>query len=154
MNLYELGQYKYKILTELRANENIRELLLGNKYDEDLVDELLDDCCYSYLYIPEVQSEAKTFLCVETLVPRVANFTIKDVKVVIYTLTHKSLMKYKKNKYIGTRVDCLADMVDEILNGKRGLAIGKIALQEVGILQPNNNFYGRTLIYKGSDFNT
>jgi len=154
MNLQELGAYKQTFLSKLRTSSEVKEILLGNDYDEEIVDEILDKHIFPFLYIPDTQTEEKTYVCVDVVVPQTLNFSIKNLKIIIYVFCHKYLMKYKKAGQIGTRTDILSNIIDEKLNGSREFGIGRLALQSVELFMSEKTYYGRILTYSASDFNT
>ena len=167
-NLYPLGKDKDIILKTFAGDENIVSLILP-KYNPDTATEDLDIILKRHLYdrisIPEFQPEAKTYICVESNVISVNNDSIKDIGLIINVFSHESLIELsrdEKSKFInmglfGNRVDCIIDCIDRCLNGKRDMGIGRLRLKPtrpVGILQPTNSFYGKSLEYIISDFNT
>lgn len=154
MYLRELGLYKQKIFVKIRQSDDIKEILLGKNYDVELVDDLLDEHIFPYLYIPETQTTAKTYICVDVVVPKVPNFSIKNLKIIVWVFTHKSLMRYSKKGYIGTRTDILSDVLDGLLDTSRDFGIGRLKLEGVDLFTSEKQYYGRVLTYSASDFNT
>ena len=53
--------------------------MLGEKYGEEDVDNMIYDQLFPYLYVDETQTEVRPYLCVEVDVPRIATDTIKDI---------------------------------------------------------------------------
>ena len=153
MYLRELGLYKHTVFTKIRNSDDIKEILLGKNYNVEIVDDLLDEHIFPYLYVPDVQSEAKTYICVDVIVPKVPNPSIKNLKIIIWVFAHKSLMRYSKKGYIGTRTDILSDVLDRLLDTSREFGIGRLKLEDVGIFNSEKLYYGRVLTYSASDFN-
>lgn len=172
-NLDELGGYKQTIIKSLLENQDIIDLVLPNpSEDYDIDVQLLgsdtirdkdgnlmfEGQIFPYYYTDGTEEDAKTFILVDDNVPRVrTNDLLKNVNILIYIFSHKSLVRLsteEKNKFIiqkgykGTcRTDILATIVDNILNKSTVFGIKKLKLESVDIYKPNNNFYGRVLIY-------
>ena len=168
-NLYCLGMDKEIIIKTFMENSNIVSLLMPD-YNEltatqDL-DILLKDHIYDTISIDNTQGVARVYICIEAYVPSVDGDAIKEIGIVINVFcpdSLKTLSKLEKVKYIseqpfyGNRIDVLTDAIDRCLNGKRGIGIGKLRLKPrspIGIYQPVNNYYGKSMEYIVSDFNT
>lgn len=154
MYLEELGTYKQTILSKLRTSIEVQEILLGDNYDEEIVDELLDEHIYPFLYVPDTQTKVKTYVCADVTVPKAQNFSIKNLEIIIYVFCHKSLTKYKKAGSVGTRTDILSDVIDKMLDTSRDFGIGRLKLESVNLFISEKTYYGRILTYSASDFNT
>jgi hypothetical protein len=100
----------------------------------------------------------------DTYIPLVENFSIKEIGIVINVFCENSLIdlsttdknKFVKKGYFGNRVDMLIDAIDRCVNGKTGVGIGKIKLKPrnpIGIYKPQNGYYGKSLEYTVTDFN-
>lgn len=153
MYLRELGLYKHTIFTKIRNSDDIKEILLDKNYDVNIVDDLLDEHIFPYLYVPDTQTVAKTYICVDVIVPRVPSIEIKNLKVIIWVFTHKSLIRYAKKGYIGTRTDILSDVLDRLLDTSKEFGIGRLKLEGVDLFNSEKQYYGRILTYSASDFN-
>jgi len=156
MNLKDLGVYKANVQSVILQSTEICELLIGETYNKENVDELiLYKYFYPYLYVDSTQTEEKAFICMEVTVPRVIDFSYKDMKIIIWCCSHKGIMNYSKPDFLGTRVDILADMIDRKLNTSNKFGIGRLKLDSSNYIYPaNNNYYGRELVYKCVEFNT
>lgn len=156
MTLKDIGTYKTKLMSTIITSDDICELMLGKGYNQDTVD---DDLIYSsvfpYLYANDTQVETKSFICMEVDVPRIANFSIKDMKIIIWCYCHKDkdYMRYSKKGYLGTRADILTDMLDRKLQSSRDFGIGRLQLDSVSFIPMGNKYYGKQLIYSCSEFN-
>lgn len=148
--LRDLGSYKNKIIAALLQNPDVMECLLGKNYTETQVDEIVYKQVFPYLYVDETQTDTKTYIGVE-LDPTAPTGTIKDSKLIIWGYCHKSIMKYSKKGYTGTRADILADMIDRILR-EMDLGIGKPQILSAKYFMPHSNYYGRVLLYNIPDF--
>lgn len=151
--LKDIGSYKTNLMLAFQNSEDICELLFNKQpYTSSDVKKLPYSQMFPYLYIDETQTETKSYICVEVDVPRIPTNTIKDMKVFIWAYCHKSVMKYSKKGYTGTRADILADMIERLLRESDKFGIGKLQLQNVEHFFPNKEYYGRQMIYHMPDF--
>lgn len=152
--LYDIGRYKSRFKSKLAHSDDIKECLLGKDYDEEMVDDLLDGHIYSYLYVPDTQTETKSYICFDIRVPRVPSDYIKDMELIIYVFAHKDKMKYTKVGYIGNRCDALADMIDTAIANAPAtdFGIGSLRLSSIDIYQVGTEYYGRVMKYTCSEF--
>ncbi|MDF2700903.1 MAG: hypothetical protein K0Q49_2467 [Haloplasmataceae bacterium] len=177
MNLYELGNYKQKIVTLFLNNQDIIDLMLPNKntkysiaqqlfgYTDQNGNVIFKGQLFPYYYTDGTNQEARTFIQVETDVPQIdKNGFLKGINLYVYEFTHLSLVKlsdadiikYKNKGYIGTcRTDILAMAIDNILNKNDTFGIGELKLKNVKIFRPpTNEYYGRVLQYSVNSENT
>lgn len=167
-NLYPLGKDKDIVIKTFMKNEDMVSLILPN-YDEATATEDLDVILKEHLFktisIDNAQIEKKVYVCVETYVPEIENDAIKKIAIIINVFAHQSLIdlsvkeqaKFLTKGYYGNRVDMLIDVIDRCLNGKRNVGLGRLRLRPrnpIGILQPVNGYYGKSLEYIISDFNS
>ena len=75
--LEEIPSYKDDLLHAFIENENIITLI-GSK-DQNIQDpvDLIGENIFPNPYVPDIQSEVKTYLCMDIYVPRVNIFLIK-----------------------------------------------------------------------------
>lgn len=161
MTLKDTGIYKNRIIALLSESEEIAELLLGVGYDAETADEeLIYNHIYPYLYVDGngdagssgTQTAVKSYVCVEVDVAKTANFTYKDMKIIIWCYCHRDGMRYTKPGFLGTKADILSDMTDRLLNGSRRFGVGRLKLESSSHITPGDKFYGRELIYSCSEF--
>lgn len=154
MTLKDIGIYKNRLLSTIVNSEDICELILGKDYDKTNVDKkLIYKNVFPYLYVDETQTKQESYICIEVDVPRTIDFSFKDMKIIIWCYCHKSIMKYSKKEYLGTRADILSDMVDRFLNSSNDFGIGRLKLQSCTTISSSKEHYGRQLIYSCSEFN-
>jgi hypothetical protein len=168
LNMYPLGRDKELIVKTLSSNSDLVYLLLPN-YDpltatQDL-DIILKEHIYKTISIDNTEGESRAYICIETYIPYVENDCIKEIGIVVNIFCHKSLInlttlennKMVKLGYYGNRIDQLLDCIDRCLNGKRGIGLGRLRLKPrnpVTIYQPSNGYYGKSIEYTISDFNS
>ena len=152
MNLKELGVYKNKAIHEIILNTEITNIILPNQeYD---IETLLKNNIFPYEYIPNIEEDQRTYICMETVVPRFKTNSCTDIQIALYIFTHKDLMKYESQTDVGTRVDVLCYKLDEIFNGNNNFGIG--GLQQISVLPYKSiakDYYGKVIIYSVSEFN-
>ncbi len=73
----------------------------------------------------------------------------KDVQIIINVFSHK-----KMSTYMGkSRVDLINIEIDKILNGNMEFGTDAVKLVSVMPYIPNNQFFGKQLIYNVPNFN-
>lgn len=147
--LEEIPKYKTDLLQELlKVNDIIT--YIGNEDDgiQDPVD-LIGVNVFPFPYVPDTETEVKTYICMDIYVPKVKDMIFKDVQIVVNIFSHK-----KKGTYKGkSRVDLINIEVDKILNGNYDFGIDKVELVSVMPYIPNSNFFGKQLVYNVPNFN-
>lgn len=129
------------------GNENI-VTYINNANIDDPVD-LIGENIFPNPYIPDTQSEAKNYICMDIYVPRVKDMLFKDVQIVVNIFSHKNSSTYKGK----SRVDLINIEVDKILNGNFDFGIDKVDLVSVMPYIPNSSFFGKQIIYTVPNFN-
>lgn len=151
--LKDIGLYKNRLISSLLKNSDICDaIVMKDSYNETDIDNLTYTQVFPYLYVDDTQKEVLPYMCIEVNIPRIPTNTIKDVQVIMWVYSHKECMRYSKKGYLGTRVDILSDMITKELMDSDKFGIGKLTLQSVRYIFPNNKYYGRELIFNTSDF--
>ena len=135
--LKDIGTCKSAIINSFLDDTEIMEVMLGKKFTDEQVENIVYNQVFPYLYIDETQTETKTYICCEVNVPRIPTNTIKDMTITIWVFCHKDIMKYSKKGYRGTRTDILADMIERNLRDSDEFGIGKVHLDSVTCISPN-----------------
>lgn len=146
--LEEVYQAKNKIITLLLNDTEIVKTI-----DPDFIeipDDLINENVYRSLYIPDAQSEAKTYICLEIEVPKIYNKLIKYLDIHIWIFSSQSISD-TGNGY--TRVDYIQSRIDKIMNGNYDFGIDEVGLRSSYIFRPNAKFGGKELIYRVPEFN-
>jgi len=147
--LEEIPKYKDELLHAFVDNNDIVKYI--DSKDNNVTDpvDLIGINIFPTPYIPNTQSEVKTYICLDIYVPRVKDMMFKDVQIVINIFSHKDTSTYRGK----SRVDLLNIEVDKILNGNYGFGIDKVDLVSVMPYIPNNRFAGKQIIYNVPNFN-
>ncbi len=154
MNLIQFTDYKYEIIKEIIKSQPIISLLtnLPNTNPDDI--DLVDDQIYGYPYVPDIQTEEKTFICLDTNVSKTVNNTVNEFEISIWVFTAYSLQKLPSSfGRRGNRIDNIVTELDKILNGYDGLAIGRFELRPTKTFSPADGYTGKLLQYRCYGFN-
>ena len=147
--LEEIPKYKSDILHAIIDNEKIITYINPDKEKYSDPSDLIGVNIFPNPYIPDVQTEVKTYICVDVYVPRVQDMIFKDVQMVINVFSHKSVSTYHGK----SRVDLINIEIDKILNGNYDFGVDKVDLISVLPYLPNSKFFGKQLIYNVPNFN-
>jgi hypothetical protein len=182
IELYPLGKIKTILRQTLSNDSTIQELILGENNEQlntyESYDILMGDKSQGLegqiknnLFIKDTQDETKTFILMDSYSGKIEG-KLKQIIVAMYIFSHNSLLtlsdteaeKFFNLGLFGNRVDCLIDQVSRVISNinyatvddkPKSIGIGKIQLastQQGKIYQPNDNYYGKTLIFEVWDF--
>jgi len=152
----ELGQNKLTILMKLIGNEDIVKCLVNNQFnfldislpmDFD-VTSLIYNSIYPYRFIPQIQTEPKTFITMR-FGYKPNGMTYKNGSIYFYIITHNSLIR---TDYGMLRYDFLANKIDEMMNSSRDIGLGKLPFHDMDDFIVNENYIGIYLAYKTTEF--
>jgi len=152
----ELGQNKLNILMKLIGNEDIVKCLINNQsnfldislpMDFD-VTSLIYDSIYPYRFVPQIQTEPKTFITMR-FGYKPNGMTYKNGSIYFYIITHNSLIR---TDYGMLRYDFLANKIDELMNSSRDIGLGKLPFYDMDDFIVNENYIGIYLAYKSTEF--
>lgn len=142
-NLVELQKYKNSLALLLMENVKVMSLL------EAPPGNVIYDRIFPFEYVPDKTDTDKSIIAMECVVPDVSNDVIKTVDIYVYIIVHKGRMKVES----GVRTDALAAAIDRVLNGSRDFGFGRLQLESVDTFKPNEEFYGRVLVYTTKEVN-
>lgn len=147
--LEKIPEYKSDLLKLFMKNDNIVEYI-GNT-DKNIYDpvDLIGVNVFPTPYIPDTETEVKTYICMDMYVPKVQDKIFKIIRIVINIFSHKDMSLYNSK----SRVDLLNIEVDKILNGNLDFGIDEVELVSVLPYIPNSNFSGKQIIYDVPNFN-
>lgn len=157
--LREISQYKNTILQRLVENQNICKAVYYQEINyleqpEVAIDQVLYNNIFPFPFIPTSDSELKIKKTYITLTlsnyQKAGSVQFKAGNIFINAYTHKDLFR---TNYNCLRIDYLISEIDEMLNGDRGIGIGK--LEFVGLKDSYfaTDYLGSTLQYRPVDFN-
>lgn len=122
----EIMRYKQTAISAIVNNPNIVEAL-----DRDYIGDgegLIYKNIFPYVYVPDVEEEAKCYILVTVDMPKVWNdnsYLFQQVLVCFYVLCHQELML---TEYGGTRIDYIADELEGIFNQSTDFGFGEMEL--------------------------
>lgn len=151
-----IRRWKNQIISELSQDDTIIEAL-GLNPDES-PDDLVWVRYYPHYYIPQTESEVKTYVCVEIDIPerrsRYGNneSTIWVHPTIIFNvLTHQEDMRMDMVGESGTRMDYLAELIEEKYEGREGFGVGTLELKSDIAGSVNTTYRVRQLVFEAVD---
>lgn len=150
---------------------DIVDVLLGGKWIVDGIEYIEQGHIFDHDFTNDTTTDDKTFIFVETDINTVRDSMFVDFNLYICVFTAKTLVRLSDKSsptkqeiadmgykdICPNRVDILCDLIDESINGSEKIpGIGDVEPAKNGyatIYRPNNNFYGKCLKYRISNFN-
>lgn len=148
--------WKNKIMSELSQDEAIIEAL-GLNPDES-PDDLVWHRYYPHMWIPTTEEDVKTYILVEIDIPERRNRygsnegTIWVYPTIIFNvLTHQEDMRLDLVGESGTRMDYLAELIEEKYEGRQDFSVGTLELKSDVAGSVNNTYRFRQLVFEAVD---
>lgn len=157
--LDELVDFPRVIVNAIANDELIRSLLADKP--EATIDDIEDDqgnfkWLFDYDYVDDTVQGTGCYICIDAYVPRVENYQILSLYLVVSVIDHKKFMTLDSKKFPGikgNRRDNIIRLVDKILNGSRSFGIGRLELRNIQNLEVPQRYTGKALVYEIYDFN-
>lgn len=147
-----IRQWKNQIISELSQDDKIINAL-GLNPDES-PDDLVWVRLYPHYYIPQTESEVKTYILVEIDIPerRSRNSSNEGSiwvypTIVFYVLTHQDDMHMKMVGESGTRMDYLAELIEDKYQGRQDFGVGTLQLKSDIAGSVNTTYRFRQLVF-------
>ena len=151
-----IRQFKNKIMAELSQDDEIISALGLNPDESE--DDLVWVRLYPHYYIPQTESEVKTYILVEIDIPeRRTRYGSSDSNIwvhptlVFYVLTHQEDMHMHMVGESGTRMDYLAELIEEKYEGRQGFGVGVLQLKSDTAGSVNTTYRFRQLVFEAVD---
>lgn len=151
-----IRQFKNKIMAELSQDDEIISALGLNPDESE--DDLVWVRLYPHYYIPQTESEVKTYILVEIDIPeRRARYGSSDSNIwvhptiVFYVLTHQEDMHMNMVGESGTRMDYLAELIEEKYEGRQDFGVGTLQLKSDTAGSVNTTYRFRQLVFEAVD---
>lgn len=151
-----IRRWKNKIMSELSQDDKIIEAL-GLNSDES-PDELIWNRYYPHYYIPQTESEVKTYVCMEIDIPeRRSRYDNNESNIwvhptiIFYVLTHQEDMRLNIVGESGTRMDYLAELIEDKYEGRQDFGVGILQLKSDVAGSINNTYRFRQLVFDAVD---
>ena len=151
--------WKNKILGELSQDDNIIDALGLNEGESP--DDLVWNRLFPHYYIPETQEEVKTYILVEIDIPeRRSRYGNNDVNIwvyptiIFYVLTHQEDMHFSMVGESGTRMDYIAELIEEKYQGRDDFGVGVLQLKSDMAGSVNTTYRFRQLVFEAVDLDS
>lgn len=149
-----IRQFKNKIMSELSQDEEIVNALGLN--DDESPDDLVWVRLFPHMFVPSTEQIVKTYLLVEIDIPeRRTRYGSSDSNIwvhptiVFYVLTHQEDMHINMVGESGTRMDYLAELIEEKYEGRQDFGAGVLQLKSDTAGSVNTTYRFRQLVFEG-----
>lgn len=122
----EIMRYKQTAISQIVNTPSIVEALDRRYIGKG--EELIYKNIFPYVYVPDVEEEAKCYILVTVDMPKVWNdnsYLFQQVLVCFYILCHQELMK---TEYGGTRIDYISDQLEGLFKQSMDFGFGEMEL--------------------------
>ena len=146
-------RYKKKLISAIVTSPEL-VALVNDDYVEDGEcvdsDDLIYKQFFPYYYIPETQTEAKSYVIIKVNGLGIRGKLYNKVEVYICVMSHQDIMEVKG----GTRIDLMGEIVEELFNGRDDFGFGEMELKSDVEVNINTTYRGRELRFVVEDFNS
>jgi hypothetical protein len=150
-----IREWKNKIVSELSQDDKIINALGLN--DDESPDDLVWKRIFPHYFVEKTESEVKTYLLVEIDIPeRRTRYGSSDSNIwvhptiVFYVLTHQEDMHMNMVGESGTRMDYLAELIEEKYEGRQDFGAGVLQLKSDTAGSVNSTYRFRQLVFEGA----
>lgn len=150
--------WKDKIMSELSQDDEIINALGLNPDESE--DDLVWVRLFPHYYIPQTESEVKCYILVEIDIPeRRTRYGSGESSIwthptiVFYVLTHQEDMRLDMVGESGTRMDYLAELIEDKYDGRKDFGVGILKLKSDIAGSINNTYRFRQLVFEATDVN-
>lgn len=148
-----IRKWKNQIISELSQDDAI-VAALGLNPDES-PDDLVWVRLYPHYYIPQTEEDVKTYILVEIDIPerRVRYGTVESSiwvypTIIFYVLTHQEDMRLDMIGESGTRMDYLAELIEDKYQGRTDFSVGTLQLKSDVAGSVNTTYRYRQLVFE------
>ena len=146
-------RYKKKLISSIVNSPELVELVNADYVkDGKCIDsnELIYKQFFPYYYIPETQTESKSYVIMKVNGLGIKGKLYNKVEVYICVMSHQDIMKCKN----GTRIDLMGEIVEELFSGRDDFGFGEMELKANVEININTTYRGRELRFVVEDFNS
>jgi len=150
--LYPIREVKDRVVEMILSSQKVVDLIADDKYKTAPAPGLMYRRVFPFVFIPQTVDRASALVCVEANITSVKSDTVCDVELIIVTMCHGDTMRTD----FGTRIDALADEIDELFNHSRELGIGRVTPSvryPTDYSLPNYGYVARKVKYTIPNFN-
>lgn len=151
-----IREWKNKIVSELSQDEDIINAL-GLNPDES-PDDLVWQRIFPHMFVPQTEEQVRSYILVEIDIPeRRTRYgsSQSDIwvhpTIVFYVLTHQEDMHMDMVGESGTRMDYLAELIEEKYEGRQDFGVGTLQLKSDVAGSINNTYRYRQLVFEAVD---
>lgn len=151
-----IRQFKNKIISELTQDDEIINAL-GLNPDES-PDDLVWKRIFPHYYIETTEDKVKTYILVEIDIPeRRSRYGSNDSSIwvyptiIFYVLTHQEDMHMDMVGESGTRMDYLAELIEDKYQGRTDFGVGTLQLKSDVAGSVNTTYRFRQLVFEAVD---
>lgn len=151
-----IRRWKNQIMSELSQDDNIINALGLNPNESP--DDLVWVRLYPHYYIPQTEEDVKTYILVEIDIPdRGSRYGVTESNIwvhptiVFYVLTHQEDMRLDIVGESGTRMDYLAELIEEKYENRKDFGVGILKLKSDIAGSVNTTYRFRQLIFEAVD---
>lgn len=150
-----INRYKKKLMSAIITSPELVELV-NDDYVEDGEcvdsDHLIYKQFFPYYYIPETQTETKSYVIMKVNGLGIRGKIYNKVEVYICVMAHQDIMEIKGKG--GARIDLMGEIVEELFNGRDDFGFGEMELKSNIEININTTYRGRELRFLVEDFNS
>lgn len=151
-----IRQFKNKIMSELSQDNEIVNALGLN--DDESPDDLVWVRLFPHMFVPSTEQIVKTYILIEIDIPeRRTRYGSSDSNIwvhpiiVFYVLTHQEDMHMNMVGESGTRMDYLAELIEEKYEGRQDFGVGVLKLKSDTAGSVNTTYRYRQLVFEAVD---
>ena len=151
-----IRKWKNQIMSELSQDDTIIAALGLNPDESE--DDLVWVRLYPHYYIPQTEEDVKTYILVEIDIPeRRVRYGTKESSIwvhptiIFYVLTHQEDMRMNMAGESGTRMDYLAELIEDKYDEREGFGVGVLQLKSDVAGSINNTYRFRQLVFEAVD---
>lgn len=151
-----IREWKNKIVSELSQDDEIINALGLN--DDESPDDLVWKRIFPHYFVEKTEESVKTYLLVEIDIPErrtrygssESNIWVHPT-IVFYVLTHQEDMHMNMVGESGTRMDYLAELIEDKYEGRQDFGVGMLQLKSDTAGSINNTYRFRQLVFEAVD---
>lgn len=154
-----IRNWKNKIISELSQDDEIIEALGLN--DDESPDDLVWRRLFPHYFIPETQDSVLSYLLVEIDIPeRRSRYGSSDSDIwvhptiIFYVLVHQEDMHMNMVGESGTRMDYLAELIEDKYDGRQDFGVGTLKLKSDTAGSVNTTYRFRQLVFEAVDLDS
>ena len=154
-----IRNWKNKIISELSQDDEIIEALGLN--DDESPDDLVWRRLFPHYFIPETQDSVLSYLLVEIDIPeRRSRYGSSDSDIWVHptiifsVLVHQEYMHMNMVGESGTRMDYLAELIEDKYDGRQDFGVGTLKLKSDTAGSVNTTYRFRQLVFEAVDLDS